>query len=88
MWLIVSEIVEEGRDTLAHYAWPLCTTNMSEWRIVGGLKIFTAKGAERFSSARRCEVKMLHSVAIKCKWISLTAAEAPFRLGNISLILH
>lgn len=61
----MSEIVEEAGDTLTHFAvqflLPLCQSG----RIVG-LKDFHSRGAERFSSAQRCEVKgILYSVAIE-----------------------
>lgn len=75
-----------GGQGYAHsLCWPVYTANMSEWRIVG-LKDFHSRGAERFPSAQRCEVKgILYSAAIKRKWISLTATDALVRSGNIKL---
>lgn len=83
MWLILSEIIYEARDRQNSLWWPVCTTSMSESRIVG-LKDSHSQGAERFSSPQRCEVKgKLRSVAIKSEWISITATEALVRSENI-----
>lgn len=51
MWLIVSEIVEEARDMLTHYAGQ-CIPQIYQSGGYWGLKIFTAKGLRDFQVRR------------------------------------
>lgn len=57
MWLIASEIAEEARDMLAHYA-SRCVPQICQSGGERGLKIFIAEGLSDFSSVQRCEVKV------------------------------
>lgn len=83
MWLIVSEMMEETRDVLTHYAGQCVPQTCSELSMVG-LKNVRSQGAQRYPSAQRWEVRtILYSVVIKSEWINLAANEALVRSGNI-----
>lgn len=90
MWLIVSEIIMESRDMLAHYADQCFLQICESWDLCGFKKRkkrkFTARGSQRYPSAQRCEVRGgLNSAAIKNEWISLPTTEARGRCGNITV---